>query len=155
MSCRKAVVLACVTYKRRANEDRRKHKSANRAVSNSVLLWPVCARADKAGEALLEKCVEAEGKLKTLQASFTLKQETGADTRSVHGTLKLQRPNRALITLQGGQASDRRTLASDGKQFTTYYDSDNEFQREPADPTAAMSGGRRARRSRSSSTRTC
>jgi len=29
-----------------------------------------------------KKCVDAETKMKTLQASFTLRQETGTDTRS-------------------------------------------------------------------------
>lgn len=106
----------------------------------TLLISPTLARADKAGDALLEKCVEAEGKLKTLQASFTLKQETGAQTRSLHGTMKLQKPNRALITLQGGQASDSRTLASDGRQFTTYYSADNEFLKEAADPSGGNIG---------------
>jgi peroxiredoxin len=101
---------------------------------------PAAARADKAGEALLEKCVVAEGKLKSLQASFTLRQEMAADSRSVHGTMKLLKPNRALITMQGAQASDSRTLASDGRQFTTYFSADNEFQREAADPSGGNIG---------------
>ncbi len=105
-----------------------------------ILSAPAYARADKTGEALLEKCVEAQGKLKSLQASFTLKQETGAQTRSLHGTMKLLKPNRALITLQGGQASDSRTLASDGRQFTTYYSADNEFLKEAADPSGGNIG---------------
>jgi peroxiredoxin/outer membrane lipoprotein-sorting protein len=105
-----------------------------------LLLISLAARADRAGEALLAKCVEAEGKLKTLQASFTLRQEMGAQTRSLHGTMKLQKPNRALITLQGGQASDSRTLASDGRQFTTYFSADNEYQREAADPSGGNIG---------------
>ena len=98
------------------------------------------ARADAPAEALLQKCVDAETKMKSLQASFSLRQETGTDTRVLHGVMKLQKPNRALITLQGSQASDSRTLASDGKQFTIYYNADNEFQREAADPSGGNVG---------------
>src|SRR5690348_14619391 len=98
------------------------------------------AHADAAAEALLQKCVDAETKVKSLQASFTLRQETGTDTRVLHGVMKLQKPNRALITLQGSQASDSRTLASDGRQFTIYYSADNEFQREAADPSGGNVG---------------
>jgi len=104
------------------------------------MVWPLGARADKVGDALLEKCFDAEAKLKSIQASFTLRQEMGAQTRSLHGTMKLQKPNRALITLQGSQASDSRTLASDGRQFTTYFSADNEFQREAADPSGGNIG---------------
>lgn len=98
------------------------------------------ALADAAGEKLLEKCVDAEAKLKSLQANFTLRQEMGAQTRVLHGTLKLKKPNSALITMQGAQASDSRTLASDGKKFTTYFSADNEFQKEAPDPSGGNIG---------------
>jgi outer membrane lipoprotein-sorting protein/peroxiredoxin len=109
-------------------------------VAGCLLCGGADVRADKAGDALLEKCVDAEAKLKSLQATFTLRQETGAQTRVQHGTIKLQKPNRALITLEGSQASDSRTLASDGRQFTIYYSADNEFQREAADPSGGNVG---------------
>src|SRR5437660_351495 len=110
------------------------------AAVGALLFSGIGTRADTAGEALLQKCVDAEGRLRSLQASFTLRQEMGAQTRSLHGTMKLQKPNRALITLQGSQASDIRTLASDGRTFTTYFGADNEFQREAADPSGGNIG---------------
>jgi hypothetical protein len=105
-----------------------------------LLAAPPCARADAPAEALLQKCVDAEAKLKSLQANVSLRQETGATTRSLHGVVKLQRPNRALISLEGGQASEARTLASDGRKFTIYRSSDNEFEQEAADPSGGNVG---------------
>lgn len=98
------------------------------------------ASADTTGDALLQKCIEAEGRIKAMEANFTLRQESAAGSRALRGSLKVQKPNRALITMQGGQTSDARTLASDGKQFTTFYTADNEFQREAADPSGGNVG---------------
>ena len=127
----------------RALPIRRRISSVIAAIVSVLFVLAVSSRraaADTAGEALLQKCVNAEAKLKSVQANFTLKQETGAQTRALHGTMKLQKPNRALITLQGAQASDSRTLASDGKKFTTYFSADNEFQLEAADPSGGNIG---------------
>ena len=110
------------------------------AAAAVLILSVTAAHADAPAEALLQKCVDAETKMKSLQATFTLRLETGTDTRVLHGVMKLQKPNKALITLQGSQASDTRTLASDGRQFTIYYSSDNEFQREAADPSGGNVG---------------
>ena len=110
------------------------------AVALAIAAAPMRAAADAPGETLLQKCADAMSKLKSMQASFTLRQETGAQTRALHGTMKLQKPNRALITLQGTQAADSRTLASDGRQFTTYFSSDNEYLKEAADPSGGNVG---------------
>jgi len=106
----------------------------------ALLFTPGCVRADAAGEALLQKCVDAETKLRSLQASFSVREEAGAAARSLRGVMKLQRPNRALISIEGGQPADARTLASDGRRFIIYHSADNEFERQAADPSGGNVG---------------
>lgn len=111
------------------------------ALSRSVLmlfLMPLAAvsYADKAGDALLQKCFEATTNASTLQASFTHQHKEKGQTRTQTGTLLLQKPNRAHIVVNSrkGQGSNV-VINSDGSKFVTYTYADNAFAQEAADPT--------------------
>ena len=103
-------------------------------------LSQLAAKADAAGEALFQKCVDAEDRIKTLQAKFIIKNSMGATSNTLRGELKLQKPNRAFISMQGGKISDERKIVSDGKKFTVYMSADNEFQLLAPDPSGANVG---------------
>ncbi len=103
-------------------------------------LFQFAAKADAAGEALFQKCVDAEDRIKTLQAKFIIKNSMGATSNTLRGELKLQKPNRAFISMQGGKISDERKIVSDGKKLTVYMSADNEFQLLAPDPSGANVG---------------
>ena len=103
-------------------------------------LFQLAAKADAAGEALFQKCVEAEDRIKVLQSKFVIKNSMGATSNILRGELKLQKPNRAFISMQGGKISDERKIVSDGKKFTVYMSADNEFQLLAPDPSGANVG---------------
>jgi outer membrane lipoprotein-sorting protein len=106
-----------------------------------LALIPAGARADAAGEALLQKCVGAEGRIQTLQADFVTTKKTNGQAETIRGTLKLKKPNLAQIVMNGTGGQNNITTLSDGKTLVTYMRSDNEYLTEAAD----MSGGNIAR----------
>lgn len=101
-----------------------------------LMAGTAAASADRAGEALLQKCVAAEGHAKSLEANFTMVRKigSGAQTSVLSGTLKLKRPNFAQLVMTGARGESNVTILSDGKTLITYFRSDNEFLSEPADP---------------------
>ena len=95
---------------------------------------PCRSTADAAGDAMLDKCIQAESRMTTLQANFTLQ---GSDITSTHGELFLKKPNIAHIVVNRAGSSGSIISHSDGKTLTTYSSDDKQFAREPAD----ISGG--------------
>ena len=89
---------------------------------------PTMSHADKAGEALLQKCFDAETKATTLEASFTHQFKENGEMRTQTGTLQLKKPNLAHIVVNSskGQGSNI-VLNSDGKSFVTYTYADNAY----------------------------
>src|SRR5579871_1019781 len=59
----------------------------------ALALLSTGAHADKAGDALLQKCMQATARARTLQADFTTRLGFGPETTKVHGLLQLQKPN--------------------------------------------------------------
>jgi peroxiredoxin/outer membrane lipoprotein-sorting protein len=101
---------------------------------------PAVARADAAGNALLQQCIDMETKTRSLQADFTIQTKQGGRAVTTRGSLKLQKPNLARMTVFGGPDGDEVTYASDGKKFFTYIRADNEFKSEAADPSGGNVG---------------
>jgi thiol-disulfide isomerase/thioredoxin len=102
-----------------------------------LLAWsfiPAVSRADKAGDALLQKCFEAETNAATLEADFTHQRKENGQTRVQTGTLQLKKPNLAHIVVNSskGQGSNI-VINSDGRQFVTYTYADNAYANEIAD----------------------
>ena len=99
-----------------------------------MLLFASLAHADKAGDALLQKCFEAETNATTLEANFTHQRKESGQTRVQTGTLQLKKPNLAHIVVNSskGQGSNI-VINSDGRQFVTYTYADNAYATEIAD----------------------
>ena len=106
----------------------------------SMMVVPMRAQCDVAGDALLQKCIDAETKCRSLQADFTMETKQGGTASTAHGTLKLQKPNLGLITTSEGRRGVDTTYASDGKKLFTYVRADNEFLSEAADPAGGNVG---------------
>ncbi len=96
----------------------------------------VAAHADKAGDALLQKCFEAETRATTLEARFTHQHKESGQAHTQTGTLLLQKPNRAHIVVNSrkGQGSNV-VIHSDGSKFVTYTYAENAYAQEASDPT--------------------
>jgi outer membrane lipoprotein-sorting protein len=97
------------------------------------------ARADRAGDALLQKCVDAETKAQAIDANFTHQFKENGVLRTQTGTLRLKKPNLAHIVVVSAkkETTGNVIINSDGKNFTTYSQSDNDYSQEPSD----MAGG--------------
>jgi len=93
-------------------------------------LIPVSALADAAGDAMLDKCIQAESRVTTIQSNFTLQ---GSDITPTHGELYLKKPNIAHIVVYRSGTSGTVVSHSDGKTLTTYSSEEKQFSREPAD----------------------
>ena len=102
--------------------------------SGSNLPDPALAHADKAGDALLQKCFEAETNATTLEADFTHQHKENGQTRVQTGMLQLKKPNLAHIVVNSskGQGSNV-VINSDGQKFVTYTYADNAYATEIAD----------------------
>ncbi len=109
----------------------------------AIVLGARPAWADKAGDALLQKCVDAEGKAQTLAADFTHLSRLEGQTRVQTGKIQIKKPNFAhiVITAPKNETSGNVVIHSDGRQFLTYSPSDNTYAQEAAD----VSGGNIAR----------
>ncbi|HZO90137.1 MAG TPA: DUF2092 domain-containing protein [Chthonomonadaceae bacterium] len=105
------------------------------------LLVPTAAQADKAGDALLQKCVAAESRARTLQAHIILQvKEGGQVIKTAQGTLRLKKPNLAHIALSSSAADMNTIIPSDGKTLTTYRRSEKTYATEAADATGGNVG---------------
>jgi len=108
-----------------------------------LTVTPMAARADKAGEALLLKCFDAETRARAIDAKFTHQFKDNGAVRTQTGTLRLKKPNFAHIVVVSAKKETTGSVIinSDGKDFVTYSRSDNDYAREAAD----MGGGNIAR----------
>lgn len=99
---------------------------------------PAMSHADKAGEALLQKCFDAETKATTLEASFTHQFKENGQMRTQTGTLQLKKPNLAHIVVNSskGQGSNI-VLNSDGRNFVSYTYADNAYSSVVPDVTGS------------------
>lgn len=102
----------------------------------AALMLPSVVQADKAGDALLQKCFEATTNASTLQAAFTHQHKENGQAQTQTGTLLLQKPNRAHIVVNSrkGQGSNV-VINSDGSKFVTYTYAENAYAQEASDPT--------------------
>jgi hypothetical protein len=95
------------------------------------------ARADKAGEALLDRCIQAETKAALLQADYSSEIVRGRQTVKVKGHFVLKKPNVAHILYSGSGGEKDETVHSDGRKLLHYMASEKQYTRETPD----MSGG--------------
>jgi outer membrane lipoprotein-sorting protein len=95
------------------------------------------ARADKAGDALLDRCIQAETKTAVVQADYSSEIVRGRQTVKVKGRFVLKKPNLAHILYSGAGGEKDETLHSDGRKLFHYMDSEKQYTREAPD----MSGG--------------
>ena len=95
------------------------------------------ARADKAGEALLDRCIQAETKAALVQADYSSEIVRGRQTVKVKGHFLLKKPNIAHIVYSGSGGEKDETVHSDGRRLLHYMASEKQYTREAPD----MSGG--------------
>lgn len=96
------------------------------------------ARADRAGDQLLQKCFEAETKATTLEAHFTHQFQENGQPRTQSGTLQLKKPNMAHIVVQGSKGAESDVIInSDGKSFLTYSLAEKVYSSEAPDMTGS------------------
>lgn len=104
------------------------------SVMAAIIVCPLNAAADAAGDSMLDKCIQAESRITTLQAGFTLQ---GSDIKSTHGNLYLKKPNIAHIIVNREGSTGSVISHSDGKTLTIFSTEDKQFSKEPVD----ISGG--------------
>jgi outer membrane lipoprotein-sorting protein len=95
------------------------------------------ARADKAGDALLDRCIQAETKTPVLQADYSSEIVRGRQTVTVKGHFVLKKPNVAHIVYTGTGGDKDETVHSDGRKMLHYMESEKQYTRETPD----LSGG--------------
>ncbi|MCW3099919.1 MAG: hypothetical protein JWL77_5537 [Chthonomonadaceae bacterium] len=95
------------------------------------------ARADKAGDALLDRCIQAETKTPVLQADYSSEIVRGRQTVKVKGHFVLKKPNVAHIVYSGTGGEKDETVHSDGRKMLHYMESEKQYTRETPD----LSGG--------------
>lgn len=95
------------------------------------------ARADKAGDALLDRCLQAETKTPVLQADYSSEIVRGRQTVKVKGHFVLKKPNVAHIIYSGSGGDKDETVHSDGRKMLHYMESEKQYTRETPD----LSGG--------------
>ena len=95
------------------------------------------ARADKAGDSLLDRCIQAETKTPLLQADYASDIVRGRQTVKVKGHFVLKKPNIAHIVYSGTGGDKDETVHSDGRRFLHYMESEKQYTQETPD----LSGG--------------
>lgn len=95
------------------------------------------ARADKAGDALLDKCIQAETKTQLVQADYSSEIVRGQQTVKIKGHFVLKKPNVAHIVYSGSGGEKDETVHSDGRNMLHYMESEKQYTKEAPD----MSGG--------------
>lgn len=95
------------------------------------------AQADKAGEALLQKCIAAESRLSSLQSSATMKRSIGGRQSVRNAKMMLQKPNKARVEFRDSKGLLNTLIVSNGKSLSILI-IDKEGKRYvtlPTDPT--------------------
>ncbi len=100
-----------------------------------TLLAPGMARADKAGEALLDHCIQVEAKTQVMRADYSSEIVRGHQTVKVKGHLLLKKPNVVHIITSGSGGEKDEILHSDGKRLLHYVESEKQYTREQPDPS--------------------
>lgn len=95
------------------------------------------ARADKAGDALLDRCIQAETKTPVLRADYSSEIVRGRQTVKIKGHFVLKKPNLAHIVYSGIGGDKDETVHSDGRRLLHYMESEKQYTREAPD----LSGG--------------
>ena len=95
------------------------------------------ARADKAGDALLDRCIQAETKAPLVQADYSSEIVRGKQTVKIKGHFVLKKPNVAHITYSGSGGEKDETIHSDGRKMLHYMESEKQYTKESPD----LSGG--------------
>ena len=103
----------------------------------SAIAIPQSGRADRQGDALLQRAVSSTAKLKSIEFEVQVRTKDGRKDVTRNIVISLKRPNLAHVFSSGNGSSPNTTLFSDGKQLTTFYREDKEFLRSPVD----MNGG--------------
>jgi outer membrane lipoprotein-sorting protein len=108
-----------------------------------LAMVPPIARADKTGEAWLQKCLDAETRAGSISAQFTHEFKENGQLRTQTGTIEIKKPNFAHIVVVAAkkETTGNVVINSDGKNFITYSQSDNDYALEAAD----VGGGNIAR----------
>lgn len=101
-------------------------------LTGTALLLPLAAHADKAGEALLQKCIAAQTRLKSLQADYQITERSGNHARQMRGTLRLKKPNLAHIRWSAGGKGGLET-SSDGRRLVVYNLARKVYDETPVD----------------------
>ena len=101
------------------------------------LIAPKAARADRAGEALLDRCIQAEMKTPVLQADYSSEIVRGRQTVKVRGHFVLKKPNLAHVVYSGIGGPKDEIVHSDGRKLLHYMASEKQYTRDAPD----MSGG--------------
>ena len=101
------------------------------------LIMPGAARADRAGEALLDRCIQAEAKAPQIQADYASEIVRGRQTVKVKGHFLLKKPNVAHVVYSGSGGLNDETVHSDGRKMLHYMASEKQYTRDAPD----MSGG--------------
>ncbi len=95
-----------------------------------VLIGGANAGADTPADRLLDKCIETERRVHAIKADFLLQ---GSDIQPVSGSMELQKPNLARISLKRSGSSDIMLTVSDGRRITIYSTEQKVYSQEPAD----------------------
>jgi outer membrane lipoprotein-sorting protein len=103
------------------------------ALSGLLVLLAASCRADREGEALLKRSMEAEARAKILQAEFSTQLGMGSETKKVRGTITLQKPNRAHIVMSDAGGEGDVVTHSDGKRLINLVNSEKQYTVEPPD----------------------
>lgn len=100
------------------------------------------ARADTAGERLLQRCERAEQECRGFTARFTHQFDDGTRIQVQAGALDLEKPNLAHIVVDNPDHHvEAVVINSDGRTFVTYSAEDDDYHAEAAD----LAGGNVAR----------
>ena len=93
----------------------------------------LAARADRAAEAALDRCMWAEARLTSLRANYLRETHAGGKVTVLWGDVSLRRPNGALVRIQAAAREDVVTYRSDALNFVTYYAARNEYYSQVSD----------------------
>ncbi len=95
------------------------------------------SRADKAGEALLQRAITSTARLNSIEFEVEVNTKDRGKNLSRTADISLKRPNFAKVISSGTEAAMKTTVYSDGKQLTTFFRDNNQFLHDSVD----MNGG--------------
>jgi len=90
------------------------------------ILWMGAAGADQSGEALLKKCIVAQNRLQSLQATASIRRSKKGKTAVTQARLTLQKPNKGRLELLNAQNNGKVLVLADGKHITAFIEESND-----------------------------